>query len=114
MMTVAWAQVLSKFVRIPQGCKGLWLFLSVRAQAKGLVELEKVRNDGIKEVIDRLPGGAVLREGSPDGWTREIWMPGTPVPPQYLLRVEQLSPADQPELPAEPRQLDESDGASPQ
>jgi len=113
-MTIGVGWILSRFARTSRGQKGLWHFLSVRAQGKSRVELEKVRNEGTMGAIDHLPGGALLRETGPDGWTREIWMmPDAHRLPPLLVQMEHPGAtgdsAESFELPQPPKQLEEND-----
>lgn len=80
---------------------GLWAYLASRDQNKSRIELERARIAATKELIERLPNGAVYREGTPDGW-REIQMP--PVSQTSLLVVP-VEPRDS--EPHEPSELAE-------
>src|SRR5579872_2721290 len=72
---------------------GMWGYLTSRDQNKSRIELERVRIEGTKGLIDHLPNGAVYREGTPSGW-REIQMPAASPPPLFVLPVEQQKSAE--------------------
>jgi hypothetical protein len=56
---------------------GLFGYLAIRDRNRCQVELEHARQEAAKDLIERLPCGAVYREGTADSW-REIWMPPAP------------------------------------
>lgn len=68
---------------------GLWGYLASRDENKSRIELERTRTAGTRELIQHLPAGAILREGTSDGW-REIHMPSVPLPqvPFFVLPTE--------------------------
>jgi hypothetical protein len=70
---MAWTWILGRLGSGRQGT-GLFGYLAARDQNKTRIKLENARREATREIIDHLPGGAVFREGTPDGW-REILMP---------------------------------------
>lgn len=56
---------------------GLWGYLASRARDKSRVNLDRSHTEGTMRLVDRLPYGAVVREGTADTW-REIRMPDPP------------------------------------
>ena len=74
---------LKRFSGAAQGT-GLWDYLTSKARNKSKIELERTRTEGTKQLIDHLPYGAVLREGTAGGW-REIQMPDAPQSPWLML-----------------------------
>src|ERR1700733_8344943 len=72
---------------------GMWGYLTSRDQHKSRIELERVRIEGTKDLIQHLPNGAVYREGTASGW-REIQIPAASQPPLFVLPVEQQGSAD--------------------
>lgn len=66
---------------------GLWGYLASRDHNKSRIELERTRTSGTQELIQHLPPGAILREGTPDGW-REIQMPSMLPSPLFVLPSE--------------------------
>ena len=76
---MAWGWVLKRFAGVSRGT-GLWSYLASKARDKSKIELEKTRTEATKQLLDHLPYGAVLREGTADGW-REIRMPDAPQSP---------------------------------
>jgi hypothetical protein len=57
---------------ISRRCGGLWRYLSIRAQGKTAVELERERNRATAEVIQLLPEGYELLECEREGRLRVI------------------------------------------
>jgi len=70
---------------------GMWAYLASKARDKSRIELERTRTEGTRQILDRLPYGAVIREGTADGW-REIQMPDAPQSPLFLIPTENRSP----------------------
>lgn len=96
---MVWGWLLRRLTSSRQG-PGLWGYLAIRAQNKGLVEREKARAQAAIDVISHLPDGAVYREGTSDSW-REILMPSTSQPSLVVLPAEHREPArrEPPQLP---------------
>jgi hypothetical protein len=78
---------------------GLWGYLASRARDKSRVNLDRSHTEGTMRLVDRLPYGAVVREGTADTW-REIRMPDPPQPPIFL-SMEPQAPAATGEKPTE-------------
>ena len=57
---------------ITRWCGGLWRYLSIRAQGRTAVELERERNRATAEVIHLLPEGYELLECEREGRLRVI------------------------------------------
>src|ERR1700677_3146395 len=53
---------------------GMWEYLTTRAKLKSLKEREELRNSHALALLERLPPGAVVREGG-DPCYLEVWMP---------------------------------------
>jgi hypothetical protein len=87
---MAWGWLLKRFTDVSRST-GLWSHLASKAREKSKIELEKTRTEATKQLIDHLPYGAVLREGTTDGW-REIQMPDAPQSPLLILPMESHGP----------------------
>src|SRR2546430_15295324 len=95
-----WGWILKRFASVPQGT-GLWNYLASKARDKSKIELEKTRTEGTKQLLDHLPYGAVLREGTADCW-REIQMPDAPQSPLLIiLPMESRAPGGDTPKPSE-------------
>jgi hypothetical protein len=87
---MAWGWVLKRFADVSMGT-GLWSYLTSKARDKSKIELEKTRTEATKQLLDHLPYGAVLREGTTDGW-REVQMPDALQSPLLILPMEGHGP----------------------
>ena len=74
------------------GGGGLFGYLARKDDNKTSIELDGARQAAAKDLIDKLPNGAVLRESTPDGWRLEIWMPPLQVPPLFILDADRSEP----------------------
>lgn len=86
VMAMALRWILKRLTKGSQST-GLWGYLASRDHNKSRIELEKTRTSGTLELLQHLPFGAILREGTSDGW-REIQMPSIPPRPLFVLPTE--------------------------
>jgi len=70
------------------GGGGLFVYLAKINDNKTRIELERARQATAKDLISNLRDGVVLREGTPDGWRLEIWMPSSQAPPRFILQTD--------------------------
>jgi hypothetical protein len=85
-MAMALGWIFKRLTKESQGT-GLWGYLASRDHNKSRIELERTRTSETQQLIQHLPPGAILREGTPDGW-REIQMPFMPTRPLFVMPTE--------------------------
>ncbi len=82
---------------------GVAYYLAIRNHNKSLEGREKSRREAIRDLIERLPPGAVYAERTADGWT-EIRMPNVSSQPLVVLAADNFKPGDDPDKWPELRQ----------
>jgi hypothetical protein len=78
---------------ITRRCSGLWRLLTVRAQGRVALELERERNRATAEVIQVLPDNCELLEYEPMGRLRIIRKLGSAVPAPTMAEPIAAEPA---------------------
>jgi hypothetical protein len=114
VIVMGWGWILRRIARDSRHA-GLFDYLASRDRNKMRVTLEDRRREAAKDLVGRLPNGAVYREKTADGWM-EIQMPDPArQPPLFVVPMDQRDrpqgchdPSVQP--PQQPRALGHEGG----